>query len=1059
MRKIFSLSFAALMVLALSAFSAMAQSTTQGAISGTVRDPNGAFVGGASVTVKNIETNKEVTATTDDSGGFKTVNLDPGTYSVTVNASGFGGWTQNAVVEVGRATSVDVDLKLQGTEATVEVISDAPVINTEQQDFSSNINQTSINELPMNGRRASEFVRLTPGVVADGNFGLNSFRGISGLLNNNTVDGGDNNNAFFGEERGRTRISYSISQSAVREFQVNTSNYSAEYGRAAGGAINTVTKSGTNEFHGSLFYYIRDNELGARNPGSFRNVIENGVATRVGLKPHDRRQQFGGAVGGPIAKDRLFFFFSYDQQKRNFPGVADFASASFLDLSAANRTTIRNNIRSAFPAGTTDATLDAAIDNVRAGLLTLTGEVPRSQDQLILLPKIDWRVNSSNTMTFTYNRFRSESPAGVESPAVVQQGVRSFGDNDVDVDTFIARLNSTITSTILNEARFQWGREFDRAFQTDLTPFENSLAARATILPPTGRLPQVDLARTSVGIRFGQRQFLDRRKFPDERRLQFADTLTLVVRGNHTLKFGGDINRTKDDVDNLFNGPGAYSHSNLVNFISDVLDPADKRYTNYTQAFGLSAFSFQTTDYNFFVQDDIRVSPRLTVNIGLRYEYQKLPAVQFPNSLANSAAVGFGPEQTRSFPSDKNNFGPRFGFAYDITGDGKTSVRGGFGIYYGRIINSTISNAITNTGSPQGAISLFFTPTTSGSPTFPNAVAAPAGTAGGGDIVAFSSTLANPQIYQADLILEREIARNTMVSVSLLSSLGRRLPRFVDRNLSFPTATRTFTVVGGDLNGQSFTTPVFLGTRPDTRFGRITEIQSAVKSEYAALVLQANRRLTKGLQFQASYTRSKATDVGQSSVTFTTGNNVLNPFDLSLEEGRSNLDIPHRFVASAVWSPDFFGDDGDSRVGRALFGGFTISPIFQIQSGRPVTPFVSGNLAGGTPGGGIIGAGGSARPFFLERNTFRQPKTWVLDLRLSRRFRFGETMNLEVLAEAFNIFNRSNVTAVADRLYSVGGTATAPTLTFDPTFLNTLDVSNATFLRERQVQLAVRFQF
>nr|MBA2731879.1 TonB-dependent receptor [Acidobacteriota bacterium] len=686
-------------------------------------------------------------------------------------------------------------------------------------------------------------------------------------------------------------------------------------------------------------------------------------------------------------------------------------------------------------------------------------------------PKIDFQINNANTLTLTYNRFRSKSPNGIESPAVVQQGIGSFGDDFVDVDTFIARLNSTLSPTLLNEFRFQYGREFGRAFQGDLTPFENTLEGSATVRPPSGRLPQVDVAQSSVGIRFGQRQFLDRVQFPDERRVQFADTLTLV-RGNQTLKFGADINRTKDNVDNLFNGNGAYSYSNISNFISDVISPAGKRYSNFQQAFGLSAFEFKTTDYNFFVQDDIRVSPRLTVNLGLRYEYQRLPEAQFPNTLTNSAAVGFGPEQTRSFPSDKNNFGPRLGFAYDITGDGKTSVRGGYGIYYGRIINSTISNAITNTSAPGAQISVSLQPTAAGSPIFPNVLASPVGVSRA-DLVAFSSKLANPQIHQADLIFEREIARNTVVSVSFLASLGRRLPRFVDRNLSFPTENRTFTVSGGEFNGQTFTTPVFLGARPDTNFGRITEIQSSVKSEYTALVLQANRRLTKGLQFQASYTRSKARDTGQSSVTFTAGNNVLNPFDQGLENGRSNLDVPHRFVASAVYSPDFFGNDSDSRVGRAIFGGFTISPIVQIQSGRTVTPFVSNNLpnpigvncsvsplpAACPTAGGIIGAGGTGRPFFLERNTFRQPKTAVLDLRISRRFRFGETMNLEFLAEAFNLFNRSNVTNVANRLFSVGGTNTAPTLNFDPTFLAPSDISNATFLRERQIQLAVRFQF
>src|SRR5215211_8598877 len=240
--------------------SAWAQSTTQGAVGGTVKDPQGAVVANASVTVKNEETNKEVSATTDDEGRFRVVQLDPGNYSVTINASGFAAFTQQkVVVEVGRVTPIEIDLGVAGAQETVQVTSEAPVINTEQQDFSTNINQTSINNLPTNGRRWSNLAILTPGTVPDGTFGLISFRGISGLLNNNTVDGGDNNQAFFSEERGRTRISYSISQSAIREFQVNTSSYSAEYGRSAGGVVNAVTKSGTNEFHGQGFFYDRDN--------------------------------------------------------------------------------------------------------------------------------------------------------------------------------------------------------------------------------------------------------------------------------------------------------------------------------------------------------------------------------------------------------------------------------------------------------------------------------------------------------------------------------------------------------------------------------------------------------------------------------------------------------------------------------------------------------------------------------------------------------------------------------------------------------------------------------
>ncbi|MGH9907511.1 MAG: carboxypeptidase-like regulatory domain-containing protein, partial [Pyrinomonadaceae bacterium] len=219
---------------------AMAQSTTDGAVGGVVKDPQGAVVQGATVTARNEGTNKDSTATTDAEGGFRIVQLQPGSYTVEVNATGFGAFTQpSVIVEVGRITPLEVGLAIGGATGTVEVTAEAPVINTSQQDFSTNVNQTSINELPINGRRASNFVLLTPGAVPDGDFGLISFRGVSGLLNNSTVDGGTNNNAFFAEEAGRTRISSSISQAAVREFQVNTSNYSAEYGRAAGGVVNT----------------------------------------------------------------------------------------------------------------------------------------------------------------------------------------------------------------------------------------------------------------------------------------------------------------------------------------------------------------------------------------------------------------------------------------------------------------------------------------------------------------------------------------------------------------------------------------------------------------------------------------------------------------------------------------------------------------------------------------------------------------------------------------------------------------------------------------------------
>ena len=331
MSKFVKLSFVLSFILGMSAI-AFGQSTVAGAIGGVVTNPNKEVVPNASVTVRNTETNKEDAAATDDEGRFKVSGLQPGTYAITINGAGFSPYTQEATVEVGRETTINAALSIGPVSGgTIEVTADAPVINTSQQDFSSNINQTSISELPINGRRWSNFALLTPGAVPDGTFGLISFRGISGLLNNNTIDGGDNNQAFFAEERGRTRISYSISQSAIREFQVNTSSYSAEYGRSAGGVVNAVTKSGTNEFHGDAFYFQRNNKWGARNPRSFITQNVGGVFTPVAFKPVDVRHQFGGTIGGPIAKDKAFFFFSYDEQRRNFPGVSTYSALDFLN--------------------------------------------------------------------------------------------------------------------------------------------------------------------------------------------------------------------------------------------------------------------------------------------------------------------------------------------------------------------------------------------------------------------------------------------------------------------------------------------------------------------------------------------------------------------------------------------------------------------------------------------------------------------------------------------------------------------------------------------------------
>src|SRR5712692_7852456 len=544
--------FASLLVLAVCALSAMAQSTTTGAINGTVMNPNKEVVTGATITAKNNGTNKETTATTDDNGGFRVVNLDPGVYTVTVNDSGFAPYTNEGVtVEVGRSTPLDIGLSLKGVTSTVQVTAEAPVINNSSPDFSSNVNQTTINEAPINGRRWSNFAILTPGAVPDGTFGLISFRGISGLLNNNTVDGGDNNQAFFAEERGRTRIPYVISQASIREFQVNTSSYSAEYGRSAGGVTNAVTKSGTNEWHGGAFLYDRNNKWGARNPLATNSVLVNGVFTPVGIKPVDVRYQFGGTVGGPIVKDKAFFFFSYDQQRRNFPGLARFADPNVLNT--ANRTAI-------VARGVTSAQVDSTL----TFLNSLSGTLPRRGDNLIFLPKVDWHINSKNVFSATYNWLKWDSPAGIQTQATNQNARDNFGDDFVRARFLNLRLASTISSKLVNEARFQWGRDWEYEFSQPPLPGEPTTAIG-------GRSPQTFI---SNGLSFGIPEFLERPAFPDERRTQFADTMTLTS-GNHTIKFGGDVNHVKDIISNLRFGGGEFNYTggtNALGFNGGLVD-------------------------------------------------------------------------------------------------------------------------------------------------------------------------------------------------------------------------------------------------------------------------------------------------------------------------------------------------------------------------------------------------------------------------------------------------------------------------------------------------------
>ncbi len=1023
-----------------------AQSSVEGAILVTVTDPSNRSVPAASVTVTNTATNDRQTGISDEGGRCAVAHLTPGVYVLEISVPGFATYRrQNVTVEVGRTTTVAASLALATQNTTVVATAEAPVITTDRADLATNINTFSMDNLPLARRRWSTLALTTPSASADGTFGLISFRGISGLLNNNTVDGGDNNQAFFSEEKGRTRINYSISQASIGEFQVNTSNYSAEYGRSAGGVVNAVTKSGSNEFHGEAFWYYNSSDFAAFSPFQTAVVRSGGGAfTTVPIKPPDKRHQFGGNLGGAIIKDKLFWFFNADQQMRNFPGIANASSpgAFFAPLSSSELSTLGGRGIAAVQANTGLAFLQS-----------LTGVVPRTGDETVLFPKIDWIVTDRHRLSVQYNRMRWDSPAGIQTGAVVFRGRESFGDDFVKDDTAIARLSSTFSSSLVNEFRFTHGRDFEYEFG------QPSIVGEP--VSSLGVSPQV-LISGNAGITFGMPNFLNRAAYPDETNDEFSDTVSWN-HGKHQIKFGEDINRVHDILSNLFQQFGAYTYNNRVDFISDYLAAVNSLqpsctssgravpcWSSYNQGFGPLAFNFTTVDYGIFVQDDWHIQPRLTLNLGLRWDYEHLPDPQVLNPLLPAAA---------SFPSDKNNFGPRLGAAWDLTGTGRFVLRGGYGIYYGRIINSTISNAITNTAGSGAQVQLTFaSATAAGAPLYPNVLATPSGSSNVPDVVVFGNDTQNPMIHEFDVSFEHRIAVNTAVSVSYMGSLGRHLPRFIDTNLPQPAGSITYTISGGPDNGATHTVPLFSGSRPNPNFGRITSISDTVRSKYNGLVVQLNRRMTRGLQVQASYTYSQAFDDGQSSQTFTSPNNVVDPFDLGLEYGRSNFDIRHSFSASTIWQPAFFRHRG-SLLGRVV-SGWSIAPVINAASGAPFTALVIGNPPSGISriSTGIIGAGGTSRPPWIARNAYTMPNTWDVDLRIAKTFRIYERMQVEVFSQSFNLFNHVNATSVGTNIYQIGGSAANPTLTYQNTF-GAVTSSTSFFANPRQIEIGARLSF
>ena len=1034
-----------------------AQSAGTAEIRGTVTDPTGAVVPGAQVVVRNLDTGAERSLTTNEAGIYLAPLLQPGRYEVTLTKQGF---TQvkstNLALEVGQTLAVDLALSVQAAQQSVTVTSEAGLVETQKFDVSQTITQTYVENLPLNGRRWDNFVLLTAGASEDGGFGGVSFRGVSSLYNNNTVDGADNNQAFFSEARGRTRLPYGYSLDAIKEFNVDTAVYSAEYGRAAGGVVNAITRSGTNNLHGDFFYFIRDAAF----------LAEDSLAKAFGRpKPAERRQQFGGSLGGPLAHDKLFYFLSYDQQKRNFPAVITPFTSNFFTGPEVTHCT------------------DPNCASVIAALSAITNTTdPRTGDNYIGLAKIDYQATPNHHFTEALNILRWNSLNGIFTGPTLSTTALGNGSDNVANEFSVTTWNWIINSRLVNEARFQYGRDFESE-------------------TPNASGPSF-LVSGSAG--FGMPNFLPRARYPDEKRYQWVDNLSWV-RGRHQIKTGVDINYVRELLQNLFQGGGAYSYFGpfaLNNFAHDLAN-GTRSYSSFTQAVdpinGSGGGFFTTTDHNFYVQDNVQVRRNLTVNLGVRYELQTMPAIQRANPLV---------PETAKLNTDTNNFGPRIGFSWGIGGGQKQVVRGGYGIYYGRTSNSALFTALfqngvfqqtyrfsrSSCGAPAAPNIVFpqaigapkFTPVfgTSGptpTNTFPDVASflAACPTAAGRTVVtALDPTFVNPLVHQFDLAYERELPGNMSLTISYIGSRGNRLPTFLDANLPPPDTTATYQFT--DFSGKTgtFTVPFFSGNvpRPNPNVGVILMGKSVINSWYHALVVRLRRRMSQGLSFDTNFTWAKAMDTGQapgSEGTFAGTDFPLNPFDLRAEYGLSDLDLRRRFIFTMFWEMPFEHWTQNDTLKHAV-GGWRLSSIWRVQDGRPVTAFMDDfpfcKTGDGGPTCGLVNNFGGAdvgrAPFIARNSVYTSPSLFTTDLRIDRRFKLTERASMDLLWEAFNLFNRTNVVGVDNDAYNFDSECAAPAgavnfqgcLTPRNTFLGTQSTGN-TLYNARQMQFGLKFNF
>lgn len=1011
---------AAMIFVVLLSLAATAQTGNEATIQGTVTDPSGAVVPGVNVHARHLGTSAAATTATNGFGLFRFLVLPVGTYEISAEHPGFATLIQNGVtVTVGARINLALSLRLATQAESVLVTGETSLVETTRTHVSSTVNERSIDGLPVHGRNYIDYVLLSPGVIRGpgDTLAFGGQRSLSLLL----LDGANNNNPIGGSPF--SSIPYQVSLEAVQEFQVNSNGYSAELGRAANGLVSTITKSGGNDFHGALFWYFRDRGLNATDA-----ISKSLGQPKEPLHVH----QFGAAVGGPILKDRLFFFAAYDGQRRQQQNL------TFLNLPSGFALS---------PNATVAAFQQRALDFLTPRAISYL----QTLDEDPVFAKIDWHINSVHRLSGRLNsvRFRSANTAG-SGP---QNSPEHAGDNPTSNDALTVSMTSTLSSSMVNVARFHY--------------LHNDIRSEANSVNPQANIFEVGQLVLTIG-----------RSVLDPNRVSFhqfgwSDTVSLS-RGRHALKFGGDALLSRNKVFSSGSFSGNYRFNSLESFGRSLAGtPVPQAGETYIQAFsghatpGVTVYP-HSTEFAGFLQDEWRARPDLTLSFGLRYDFQLLaqPPVQNPALLAAGWDTSF-------VPQDRNNMQPRLGFAWSPLSSQRLVVRGGYGIFYswlrgslaGRVHHQNGISVLTRTfipGTPSGALIPAYPNTLCGAPDpsgIPPSCAAPI--AGVDVVMLFSPDYVQPSDQHANFGIEYQLRKDWAISASYLLVRGNHLQRWRDINLLDPIPT-SIGIAGTNtvLTYQRFPGPQGFATRPIPGFNRVIALEGSGNSTYHGLVAQVKKRLSQNLEFQASYTLGKVLDDRPDPLAFNPGdrseaNLLSDPSNPRADRSPGALDARHRFVASGVWELDYA-----KRLhgpAKAILAGWTVSGILSVQSGLPYSGLVNFDLNNdGNPF--------SDRTPGQPRNTFRLPTTVSLDPRITRNVSIQEGVHLQFIVEAFNVFNQSNVTGVGATQYSrsisaaVCGIAGTPCLVPQDTGASAFGTPNDS-LGPRIMQLAIKLVF